>query len=73
MALATLVDGAVPRTPDTLPVPPEQNFRFYDTRQKYLMFGNTFSEKWVLADRAARELEQLVLVPPTVRLFDASR
>ena len=47
------------------------NFRFYDNRQKYLMFVNTCSEKWVVAERAARELEKLMPVPPAVRFFDA--
>jgi len=48
-----------------------QDFRFYDNRQKYLMFVNTCSEKWVVADRAAQELDQLQPAPPAVRLFDA--
>lgn len=48
-----------------------QNFRFYDNRQKYLMFVNTCSEKWVVAERAARELDKLVVKPPAVRFFDA--
>jgi hypothetical protein len=50
---------------------PEQNFRFYDNRQKYLMFVNTCSEKWVVAERIARELKKLKPVPPAVRFFDA--
>ena len=29
------------------------NFRFFDNRQKYLLFVNTCSEKWVIAERAA--------------------
>ena len=49
----------------------EPNFRFYDNRQKYLMFVHTCSEKWVVAERAARELERLVPAPPAVRFFDA--
>ena len=49
----------------------EQNFRFYDNRQKYLMFVNTCSEKWVVAERTARELESLQPAPPAVRFFDA--
>jgi SAM-dependent methyltransferase len=51
-------------------IPPEHNFRFYDNRQKYLMFVNTSSEKQIIADRA---LEQLTLTqpqPPAIRLFD---
>lgn len=49
----------------------ERNFRFYDNRQKYLMFVNTCSEKWVVAERAARELDKLTVKPPAVRFFDA--
>jgi SAM-dependent methyltransferase len=51
-------------------LPPEHNFRFYDNRQKYLMFVNTSCEKQIIADRA---LEQLMLTqpqPPAIRLFD---
>ncbi|MEG3152518.1 hypothetical protein U1769_21745 [Sphingomonas sp. ZT3P38] len=51
--------------------PVEQNFRFYDNRQKYLMFVNTCSEKWVVAERAADELRMLKPAPPAVRFFDA--
>lgn len=49
----------------------EQDFRFYDNRQKYLMFVNTCSEKWVVAERVARELGKLKPQPPAVRFFDA--
>ena len=47
------------------------NFRFYDNRQKYLMFVNTCSEKWVIAQRVAKELESLSPQPPALRFFDA--
>ena len=47
------------------------NFRFYDNRQKYLMFVNTCSEKWVIAQRVAKELEALRPAPPALRFFDA--
>ncbi len=46
-------------------------FRFYDNRQKYLMFVNTCSEKWVVADRAGMELAHLHPKPPALRVFDA--
>jgi len=49
----------------------KQNFRFYDNRQKYLMFVNTCSEKWVVAQRLAQELDALVPRPPALRFFDA--
>ena len=50
---------------------PEQNFRFYDNRQKYLMFVNTCSEKWVVAHRVAEELKSIQPRPPAFRMFDA--
>jgi hypothetical protein len=46
-------------------------FRFYDNRQKYLMFVNTCGEKWAIARRVAQELEHLRPEPPALRLFDA--
>jgi hypothetical protein len=48
-----------------------QNFRFYDNRQKYLLFVNTCSEKWVVAQRVGMELASIHPRPPAVRLFDA--
>ena len=57
---------ATPAIPD-----PEQNFRFYDNRQKYLMFVNTCSEKWVIASRVSAELEEIHPTPPAIRVFDA--
>lgn len=48
-----------------------QTFRFYDNRQKYLMFVNTCSEKWVIAERVGMELGQLHPHPPALRVFDA--
>lgn len=49
----------------------DQPFRFYDNRQKYLAFVNTCNEKWVVAERAARELTHLRPEPPALRVFDA--
>jgi hypothetical protein len=49
----------------------EKDFRFYDNRQKYLLFVNTCSEKWVVADRVTEELVSLRPRPPALRLFDA--
>jgi SAM-dependent methyltransferase len=46
-------------------------FRFYDNRQKYLLFVNTCSEKWVVAERVAQELAHIQPRPPALRLFDA--
>src|SRR5881394_4341838 len=50
---------------------PETNFRFFDNRQKYLMFVNTCSEKDVVAGRVGLELGHVHPRPPAVRLFDA--
>ncbi|HUA55438.1 MAG TPA: hypothetical protein VMB81_24865 [Candidatus Sulfotelmatobacter sp.] len=49
----------------------QRDFRFYDNRQKYLLFVNTCSEKWVVAQRVAMELANIHPRPPAVRLFDA--
>jgi len=46
-------------------------FRFYDNRQKYLMFVNTCNEKWVVAERVGLELAHIHPTPPSLRLFDA--
>ena len=50
---------------------PQRNFRFFDNRQKYLLFVNTCSEKWVVAHRVSLELANLHPRPPALRLFDA--
>jgi hypothetical protein len=50
---------------------PQRNFRFFDNRQKYLLFVNTCSEKWVIANRVALELGNIHPRPPAVRMFDA--
>jgi hypothetical protein len=50
---------------------PARNFRFFDNRQKYLLFVTTCSEKWVVAERVALELASIRPRPPAVRLFDA--
>ncbi len=47
------------------------NFRFYDNRQNYLLFVNTCSEKWVIAERIARELDAIEPRQPAIRFFDA--
>src|SRR5579871_119479 len=49
----------------------KMNFRFYDNRQKYLLFVNTCSEKAVVAQRVGMELANIHPRPPAVRIFDA--
>jgi SAM-dependent methyltransferase len=46
-------------------------FRFFDNRQKYLLFVSTCSEKTEVANRIALELGNLQPTPPALRLFDA--
>jgi SAM-dependent methyltransferase len=72
--LSELIDvGAAPEPPQ--PAPDQrsrsQNFRFFDNRQKYLLFVNTCSEKAVVARRVGLEISHLHPRPPALRLFDA--
>src|SRR5678816_3753170 len=58
--IAASTPGGLP-PPRGLEVPPEKrdprgNFRFFENRQKYLLFVHTCSEKRVIADRVALEL-----------------
>jgi len=50
---------------------PSRNFRFFDNRQKYLLFVNTCGEKEVIARRVGMELAHIHPRPPAVRVFDA--
>jgi hypothetical protein len=50
-------------------VPP--GFRFFDNRQKYLLFVSTCSEKTEVANRISLELGNLQPTPPALRIFDA--
>ena len=49
----------------------QRSFRFFDNRQKYLLFVHTCSEKRVIAQRVSLELANLHPRPPAVRVFDA--
>jgi hypothetical protein len=62
------IQPAVPRAPE---VDGQRNFRFFDNRQKYLLFVNTCSEKQVVADRVSQELANIHPRPPALRMFDA--
>jgi hypothetical protein len=46
-------------------------FRFFDNREKYLLFVTTTSEKAVVAARIGAELDHLKPTPPALRVFDA--
>jgi SAM-dependent methyltransferase len=59
-AAATAVTGVQPA-----------GFRFFDNRQKYLLFVSTCSEKTEVARRISLELSNLQPTPPALRLFDA--
>jgi SAM-dependent methyltransferase len=64
---ATFTPSAAPGSGDD----PQRNFRFFDNRQKYLLFVNTCSEKRVVASRVSLELGNIHPRPPAVRVFDA--
>lgn len=49
----------------------DKNFRFFDNRQKYLLFVNTCSEKEIVARRVGMELANIHPQPPAIRVFDA--
>ncbi len=62
---------ALPAAPGQGSEDPQRNFRFFDNRQKYLLFVNTCSEKWEVANRVSLELANIHPRPPAVRVFDA--
>ena len=76
MAPLTTMSPSITPTP-TVPATagtgadPQRNFRFFDNRQKYLLFVNTCSEKWVVGNRVSLELHNIHPRPPALRLFDA--
>jgi hypothetical protein len=70
-AAAMAPSSVVPTADPALARDPQRNFRFFDNRQKYLLFVNTCSEKWVVANRVALELANIHPRPPAVRAFDA--
>ncbi|MGE0727962.1 MAG: hypothetical protein AB7O92_07370 [Acidimicrobiia bacterium] len=49
----------------------DEPFRFFDNREKYLLFVTTTSEKSEVAARIGRELPYLRPTPPALYLFDA--
>lgn len=49
----------------------DRPFRFYDNRQKYLMFVTTTAEKWAVVEHIEPELDRLRPTPPCLRVFDA--
>jgi len=69
------VDGKAAQAPQPAVAEPDgdktRNFRFFDNRQKYLLFVNTCSEKEVIARRVGMELANLHPEPPALRIFDA--
>jgi len=60
-----------PKTPAADAAPGVRDFRFFDNRQKYLLFVNTCSEKEVVAKRVGLELAHIHPKPPAIRVFDA--
>ncbi|HUN96703.1 MAG TPA: hypothetical protein VMU69_10750, partial [Bradyrhizobium sp.] len=71
LAPAPLPAAAPASAPSAKSDDPQRNFRFFDNRQKYLLFVNTCSEKWEVANRVSDELGHIHPRPPAVRVFDA--
>ena len=61
----------LPVRPDAGSEGAKHAFRFFDNREKYLMFVTTCSEKWEVAQRVGREIPYLKPTPPALNLFDA--
>ncbi|HLK71316.1 MAG TPA: hypothetical protein VKT19_05130, partial [Steroidobacteraceae bacterium] len=63
--------AASPPSEGNADTPADTHFRFYDNRQKYLLFVNTCTEKQVVAQRIQMELDLIKPHAPAMRLFDA--
>ncbi|MEO8143241.1 MAG: hypothetical protein ABI654_03420 [Betaproteobacteria bacterium] len=70
--LIRVAERAAPAAPRTASEgAPSRNFRFFDNRQKYLLFVNTCGEKETVARRVGMELAHIHPRPPAIRVFDA--
>ena len=49
----------------------KKEFRFFDNRQKYLLFVSTCNEKEIVSKRVGMELNHIHPQPPALRIFDA--
>jgi hypothetical protein len=72
--MTTAATNSTPSTPSSVldaATNSTEPFRFYDNREKYLLFVTTTSEKAEVATRIGRELTELEPRPPALRVFDA--
>jgi len=51
--------------------PTAAHFRFFDNREKYLLFVTTCGEKSAISERVGREMTLIEPRPPALRVFDA--
>tara|TARA_B100000686_G_C16642807_1_gene891109 strand:+ start:50 stop:1159 length:1110 start_codon:yes stop_codon:yes gene_type:complete len=49
----------------------KQDFRFFDSRQKYLLFVTTTNEKQIIADHLHKHIKTLKPKKPALKIFDA--
>ena len=49
----------------------KKNFRFFDNRQKYLLFVTTTNEKNVIADNIHPHIKKIKSTKPALKIFDA--
>jgi hypothetical protein len=71
MMLAMDAATAEPSPDAPTAVTTAEPFRFFDNREKYLLFVTTTSEKTEIANRIGEELVHLRPKPPALRVFDA--
>ena len=48
-----------------------KDFRFFDSRQKYLLFVTTTNEKSVIAEKISRQIKNIKPQKPALKIFDA--
>ena len=51
----------------------KKNFRFYDNRQKYLLFVTTTNEKNQIADSIRPYINKIKPTKPGIKIFDAGK
>ena len=49
----------------------EEEVRFFDNRQRYLLFVTTTNEKAVIAEKLSHIINELKPIKPALKIFDA--
>ena len=48
-----------------------KDFRFFDSRQKYLLFVTTTNEKNIIAEKISTQIKNIKPKKPALKIFDA--